>query len=210
MKIPKLLYLLIGASTAMLILCSGWLTYSSGGGVTQIYKNATAPFDDKENVGATLSTPGGIVAVKRPYQCGLFWAETRSDKIERFKCSQCHNDEKVRIDRAAEVAHGIIALDHGGREKPLSCFTCHKENERDFLESEKGVKIDMDHSYLLCDQCHFRQAKDWVGGAHGKRISNWAGKRVIKNCTSCHDPHSPLFKRRWPQTYSPPLQKVGR
>jgi cytochrome c2 len=46
-----------------------------------------------------------------------------------------------------------------------------------------------------------------VGGAHGKRISYWAGQRVVKNCTACHDPHSPRFKKRWPVIYSPPLSK---
>jgi hypothetical protein len=30
---------------------------------------------------------------------------------------------------------------------------------------------------------------------------------VVKNCTSCHDPHSPRFKKRWPAIYSPPLSK---
>jgi hypothetical protein len=46
-----------------------------------------------------------------------------------------------------------------------------------------------------------------MGGAHGKRVTNWAGTRVVKSCTSCHDPHSPLFKKRWPKTYSPPIVK---
>jgi hypothetical protein len=205
MKTPKFVHCLIGALTALLILFSGWVTYSSGGGVTQIYKNATAPFVDEKKVDSALSIPDGMVVVKTPYQGGRFWTETRTDKIERFKCSQCHNNNKVNVDRAAEMAHGVIALDHGGQEKPLSCFTCHKEDERDFLESEQDVKVDMDHSYQLCDRCHFRQKKDWVGGAHGKRISNWAGKRVVQNCTSCHNPHSPLFKKRWPKTYSPPF-----
>jgi predicted CXXCH cytochrome family protein len=27
---------------------------------------------------------------------------------------------------------------------------------------------------------------------------------VVKNCTACHDPHSPRFQKRWPVTYSPP------
>ena len=109
--------------------------------------------------------------------------------------------------RAAEIAHGDIILDHGGQDKPLSCYTCHKKDERDFLVTEEGSKMDMDHSYQMCGQCHFRQKKDWVGGAHGKRVSYWTGTRVVKPCTSCHDPHSPHFEKQWPKTYSPPLFK---
>ena len=190
---------------AVLILFSGWVTCADPGGITRIYRNAVAPFDDEEEVGSTLSIPTDVVVVQGPYQGGRFWTETRKDKIERFKCSQCHNNQKVTVNRASEMAHGAMASDHGGQERPLSCFTCHKEDELDFLESEKGLKIDMDHSYQLCGECHFREKKDWAGGAHGKRVANWAGKRVVQNCTSCHDPHSPLFRKRWPKTYSPPL-----
>ena len=46
-----------------------------------------------------------------------------------------------------------------------------------------------------------------VGGAHGKRLSYWAGQRVVTNCASCHNPHSPRFEKRWPVTYSPPYKK---
>ena len=198
---------LIGTLTALLVIFSGRAVYSGEGGVTQIYKNATAPFDDGKKVAASLSVPDRMVLVETRYRGNPFWTETRKDKVERFKCSQCHNNKTVAIKGAAEMAHGVIVLDHGSQERPLSCFTCHKEDARDFFEPEAGVKVDMDHSYQLCGQCHFRQKKDWVGGAHGKRISHWVGKRVVKNCTSCHDPHAPLFKKRWPATYSPPFKK---
>ena len=207
METPRFKKCLMGTLSALLVFFSVWAAYSGEGGVTQIYKTAAASFDDEKKVDSSLPVPDDIVLAETRHQGGPFWTETRKDKIERFKCSQCHNNKKVTIQRAAEMAHGVIALDHGSPEKPLSCFTCHKEDERDFLEPEQGVKVDMDHSYQLCGQCHFRQKKDWVGGAHGKRISNWAGKRLIKNCTSCHDPHSPLFKKRWPKTYSPPFKK---
>ncbi len=207
MKTPTFKPGLIGTLTALLVIFSGWAVYSGEEGVTQIYKNATAPFDDEKKVDASLSAPDRMVLVETRYRRKPFWTETRKDKLERFKCGQCHNNKTVAIKGAAEMAHGVIVLEHGSQERPLSCFTCHKEDARDFLEPEAGVKVDMDHSYQLCGRCHFRQKKDWVGGAHGKRISYWAGKRVIKNCTSCHDPHSPLFKKRWPATYSPPFKK---
>ena len=124
-----------------------------------------------------------------------------------YKCSQCHNNQPVSIANAAKTAHGRIALDHGSPEKPLACFTCHDRESRDLLVTEGGERVDMDHSYQLCGQCHFRQKKDWVGGAHGKRITYWAGERVVQSCASCHDPHSPHFKKRWPVTYSSPTAK---
>jgi hypothetical protein len=177
------------------------------GGVTQIYKNATEPFDDRKKVNAAIGLPKDVVLVQTRYQGGRFWTESRKNKIERFKCSQCHNNKRVNQVKAAEIAHGEIILKHGAEDKPLSCYTCHKKDARDFLVTEAGTEIDMDHSYQMCGQCHFRQKKDWAGGAHGKRIAHWAGQRVVKNCTSCHDPHSPHFEKRWPKIYSRPLKK---
>ncbi len=198
---------LFGAVAILLIIFAGWAAHSGQGGVTQVYKNANTPFDDEKYVQSVLELPDDTVLVRSRYQGGFFRTETRKDKIERFKCSQCHNNQSVHVAQAAEVAHGDILLDHGGREKPLSCFTCHNMEDRDSLETEAGVKVDMDHSYQMCAQCHFRQLKDWVGGAHGKRVSYWAGNRVVQSCVSCHNPHSPRFKKRWPVTYSPPYQK---
>lgn len=205
MNTPIFKKCLLGILSAILVICTGLSVYSDQGGVVQTYKNAIAPFDD-ERIDAGLSLPENIVRVKSRYQGGIFWTETRKDMMARFKCSQCHNNKSVTVERAAEMAHGAIDLVHGGQIKPLSCFTCHKEDERDFLETEKGVKVDMDHSYELCGQCHFREKKDWVGGAHGKRVTYWAGRRIVKNCASCHDPHSPHFEKQWPKTYSPPYK----
>jgi hypothetical protein len=182
-------------------------TASAGeSGVTRKYKNATAPFDDTQVRGAG-ALPANTVPVKHRYQGGRFWTETRKDKIERFKCSQCHNNKPVTIANAAKIAHGTIVLDHGDKEKQLSCFTCHNREDRNLLNTESGELVDMDHSYELCGQCHFRQKKDWVGGAHGKRVGYWAGKRVVKSCTACHNPHAPRFEKRWPVTYSSPTAK---
>jgi len=194
---------------AFVFIFSGWKGHAGQGAVVQTIKKATAPFNDEERVDPVLPLPRDTVLVKAKYQGGRFWTETRKDKIERFKCSQCHNNKDVKVARAAKMAHGDIVLVHGGKQKPLYCFTCHKQDELDFLVTEKGLKVDMDHSYQMCGHCHFRQKKDWVGGAHGKRVSYWAGKRVVKNCTSCHDPHAPHFEKRWPKTYSRPLSKQG-
>jgi len=206
MKTPSFKNCLIGILPALLVIFSGWFAYSGQGGVVQTIKKATASFNDEKKVDSVLPFSEHTVLVKEKYQGGLFWTQTRKDKVKRYKCSECHNNKEVKIAQAAEMAHGDIVQVHGGKE-PLACFTCHKKDERDFLVTEKGTKVDMDHVYQMCSQCHFRQQKDWVGGAHGKRISYWAGQRVVKNCTSCHDPHSPRFEKRWPKTYSLPLSK---
>ena len=208
MKTPIFKNCLWGVLPVLLLILAAGLAYSLEGGVVQTYKNATAPFDAEKQVDASLSLPISSVLVTERYQGGRFRTESRKDKIQRFKCSQCHNNKPVRVENAAEIAHGEVVLNHGSQARPLSCYTCHKKDERDFLVTEQGTKIDMDHSYQMCGQCHFRQKKDWVGGAHGKRISFWAGPRVVKNCTGCHDPHSPRFKKRWPVIYSPPLSKT--
>lgn len=189
----------------LFIVLPGIVTYAGQDGVVQTFKSAIATVDDAKDLNLNPVLPIDTVQVNTRYQGGPFETETRKNRIERFRCTECHNNKDVKIAKAAKIAHGKIVLDHGGEDKPLSCFTCHKEDERDYLTSEKGFKIDMDHSYRMCGQCHFRQKKDWVGGAHGKRISYWAGKRVVQNCTTCHDPHSPLFEKRWPKTYSPPF-----
>jgi hypothetical protein len=209
MKISNCTLPILLALAFLFAVCIPWTVFSDQGGITQTIKNAIAPFNERTEVTATDALPISTVLVGMRYHGKSFWTETRKDQIERFQCAQCHkNDQaKVTVIGAAAMAHGNIFLDHGGKDRPLSCFTCHSEKSRDFLITEKKEMLDMDHSYRLCGQCHFRQEKDWLGGAHGKRVANWAGKRVVKNCTGCHDPHSPLFKKQWPKTYSPPSTK---
>ncbi len=196
----------LGILAAILFILMGSTAHSDKSGVVQIIKNATAPFDNRK-VDSVPPIPKATVLSKVPYQGGRFWVEKRKEQIDRFNCSQCHNNQDVSIANAVETAHGDIKLDHGDKDKLLACFTCHDKENRDVLVSEQDIKVDMDHSYLLCGQCHFRQKNDWVGGAHGKRVSWWTGERVVKNCTACHNPHAPRFEKRWPKTYSRPFKQ---
>ncbi|HKJ64739.1 MAG TPA: hypothetical protein VJ969_05020 [Desulfopila sp.] len=147
------------------------------------------------------------VLAKDQFNGRPFRVLTRKNEINRFKCSNCHTDKAVAVNQGVELTHGSISLNHGREGQALACIDCHHPEERDYLWDKKGEKIDFDHSYQLCGHCHFRQKRDWLGGAHGKRVANWAGERVIYNCASCHDPHSPRFEKRYPATYSPPLDR---
>lgn len=195
-----------GTICLFLILSPAATVFSSSYGIMErikTFQDKQAPADQVE---PHIPVPVNAIEVKARYQGGRFYTETRKDRITRFKCSGCHTNEPVKIRDAAAMSHADIQVDHGEKGTPLSCNTCHNPDKRDYLQTHKDDKIDMNHVYNLCGECHFRQKKDWIGGAHGKRISHWAGERVVKNCTSCHNPHTPLFKKRWPKIYSVPLQ----
>ncbi len=189
------------------ILLFAVFAFSSSSGVNEKIKQAKDPYDNLME--PPIPIPANTVKVLIPYQGGDFYTETRKDKIERFQCTSCHGNKEVMIKNAAKISHADTIIVHGGKSGPLDCNTCHSTENRDFLNTSKEKEIDMDHVYTLCGECHFRQKKDWIGGAHGKSVSHWAGERVVKNCTSCHNPHSPRFEKRYPATYSPPLKQTG-
>ncbi|MEN8140116.1 MAG: hypothetical protein ABFR97_02730 [Thermodesulfobacteriota bacterium] len=150
--------------------------------------------------------PLKTVLAKDSYQGGDFRVLARKGAISRYRCSVCHTDKAApQVKDGVLFSHADIELNHGRGVEKLACIECHDEKNRDLLSDAQGQKIDFDHSYQLCGQCHFRQKRDWLGGAHGKREGFWAGERLIHNCTSCHNPHSPAFKSKLPETYSLPL-----
>jgi hypothetical protein len=186
----------------MLLALPGCENASSHQGVMDIIKNANTPLERSE--ASSSIPPQPLVLAQSSYQGGAFYTQTRKDKMERFQCSSCHIGEGMPVNEAKEAAHGDIILQHGTVKDTDACDTCHHLTDRDYLLTQNAMKVDFNHSYQLCGNCHFRQKKDWIGGAHGKRVQNWAGKRVVQNCTSCHNPHSPLFAKRWPATFSLP------
>ncbi len=167
-------------------------------------KEVDEPFDNR-SVSQVQPVVQLTVLAKEKYQGGTFRVLARKQDIERYKCSSCHNAKEVLGKNAFELTHGNVVINHGQEGTALGCIDCHHPEDLDSLEDKKGRKIDFDHSYQLCGQCHFRQKRDWLGGAHGKRVSYWAGDRVVYNCTTCHDPHAPKFAKRFPATYSVPL-----
>ena len=206
MKIPIRQFIrpLLIASLFLLIYGIASTAAASESAFIDTVKNSDASFDE-HSVTQVQPVIDKTVLAKEQYQGGSFRVLARKQEIERYKCTSCHTGKNVLVNNAQELTHGDIIINHGKEGNELGCVDCHHPEDRDFLEDKKGRKIDFDHSYQLCGQCHFRQKRDWLGGAHGKRVSYWAGDRVVYNCASCHDPHSPRFEKRFPATYSVPL-----
>lgn len=83
----------------------------------------------------------------------------------------------------------------------MDCRSCHDATDLGVLRLNDGTSVGFDHAYRVCAQCHFEQGRDWIGGAHGKRLAAWTGTRVILSCPACHNPHAPRIESRWPVTY---------
>ncbi|MCV9385961.1 hypothetical protein [Reichenbachiella ulvae] len=122
---------------------------------------------------------------------------TRTEHMTSFPCSSCHTSVPKKLDNKDADAHWNIKLNHA-TDLVMDCRTCHNLDEPDQLTSLGKRPIEFNHSYQQCAQCHSSQAKEWLGGAHGKRVGGWVKPRTINNCVSCHNPHNPKIQSRWP------------
>jgi hypothetical protein len=129
-----------------------------------------------------------------------FFVVARTPAIETYPCSTCHTlpVERMRGPAgSAKRAHWDVTLRHAPP-AVMSCGTCHTPDTPGTLHTLQRTKVDLDHSYQVCAQCHARPADDWASGAHGKRVGGWAPPRVVLACSQCHDPHQPRWDTRWP------------
>lgn len=115
-----------------------------------------------------------------------------------YPCENCHrwrnHDSTPRVLKAP---HDNFRLAHGLHGKgQFWCSSCHDERDPALLKTLEGEYVEFDEAYIICSQCHVRQARDWTYGAHGKRVGNWKGQRQVYNCTACHYQHGPAFKPR--------------
>lgn len=148
----------------------------------------------------------GIKSVKTQWpKTADFSVETRHDKLTIRNCTECHQGQ--RVSRSADFkgrkaqsrrAHWNIKLEHA-EAQIMNCKTCHSKSDVSRLQLLGGQSVEINHAYKNCRQCHSSQAKDWAGGAHGKRVKTWAGRRIVYNCTGCHNPHKPRLEKRWPK-----------
>lgn len=136
-----------------------------------------------------------------------FYISERKSQITSYSCSECHNQpiKLLKDTQVGKKAHWDIVLNHANKET-MNCNTCHAKDNMNELRSITNKAIDLNLSHKLCSQCHQKEGKDWVGGAHGKQIGGWAPPRLSQTCTGCHNPHSPSFEKRWPAQFN--TQKV--
>ena len=134
--------------------------------------------------------------------------ELRRRPIGQYPCTSCHLGRKVVMaPRRNADAHDVIQPVPPA-ETGAVCSTCHAADNVELLRLKEGGRASLDQAYRLCAQCHFQQVDAWAGGAHGKRLDGWEGRRVVMGCGDCHDPHKPAVEPRVP--FRPPqLERAG-
>ena len=161
-------------------------------------KHAHATPIDTDNV---LDTAAFVRVHSSIVNENAFFTENRSSKITSFPCQNCHSISLESMQQVAgnqtQKAHWDIEIMHAGT-SVMNCLTCHNPKDMNTLKSISGEPILMDRSFEMCSQCHSTQHNDWLGGAHGKRITGWKESRVAKTCVNCHNPHKPQIITRWP------------
>ncbi len=127
----------------------------------------------------------------------------RKDELFFYPCDQCHATMEPNPEIRSLSAVHDSTLEHGrGR---IWCTSCHDLENRNYLKTLLGELVDIDQAHLVCGGCHANRHKDWIYGAHGKRVANWQGERTLYNCAHCHNPHSPAIKARAPKA-APPVR----
>jgi hypothetical protein len=123
---------------------------------------------------------------------------TRAPDLGQFPCTSCHLGRAIVLaDDRRKDAHQNIQAVHPVQTGGV-CSTCHAGDNVELLALKSGERATLDHTYRLCAQCHFSQAEAWAGGAHGKRLDGWQGRRIVMGCADCHDPHKPAVQPRIP------------
>lgn len=133
-----------------------------------------------------------------PSASGGITVEPRQRLLPTFPCSRCHEDRAPdpRERRLVEF-HAQKVLEHG-TEKGW-CYRCHTKDNIDQLHLLDGTLVGFDEAYELCGGCHGDKLRDWKAGIHGLTTGYWAGERLRRSCTYCHDPHNPHFPAMTPE-----------
>lgn len=132
-----------------------------------------------------------------------FFTRKRTNHLDSFPCSECHGEQEPATgsgewESRDRKAHWDIEMDHGTKSE-LECSDCHGAEKNNSLQNLRGKRTSFNRPDRVCSTCHDRETTDWIGGSHGKQYKKWKGRRIIYNCTSCHDPHKPSFPTRRPE-----------
>ncbi len=125
-----------------------------------------------------------------------FDVRLRTPRVTSYPCASCH-ERPVTAGSRADAEHADVRSVHPS-EVAERCETCHAPADPARLTLQTGETASLDEAYRLCAQCHFSQTDAWAGGAHGKRLVGWQGRRVVMSCTECHDPHAPVLSQQIP------------
>lgn len=160
----------------------------------------TAAFDSSATVpGAALADLYGQVRKVSHWDSArgdTLWFQDRRPEIRQYPCAECHAAQgPAKGDRRAHFGLDLVHADPS----VMECATCHGDGMKsNSLATLAGKPVPFELSFQVCSQCHFQQARDVIGGAHGKRLLGWQGPRIIQNCAACHNPHAPALPSRWP------------
>ncbi|MEK6543293.1 MAG: hypothetical protein AABZ44_02535 [Elusimicrobiota bacterium] len=116
--------------------------------------------------------------------------------FESVPCQSCHEgkEQLQGNPKGVGVFHESIELKHGRNQH---CFNCHHRLQPAEFSNFDGEQIGLANIELLCSRCHGTTYRDWLMGAHGRRIGFWdkaKGTQQLTVCIACHDPHWPIFK----------------
>ncbi|MBF0273149.1 MAG: hypothetical protein HQL98_13955 [Magnetococcales bacterium] len=119
---------------------------------------------------------------------------TEVQSVGQTSTKECHSCHEWRQSnptrRTLKFPHKAITLHHGPN---LWCLDCHQSATPERLVLPEGNSASFQEVYRLCGMCHGRQLKEWRVGVHGKRADFWDGPRILWRCTTCHNPHAPIF-----------------
>ena len=123
--------------------------------------------------------------------------------VEEFDCYACHEKGKepvIKIGPDLQVIipeeHKDLQLRHGRFNRNANCYNCHDPKKLDQLRTKDGKTLTFSESTRLCASCHGPTYRDWEVGIHGRLNGYWdrqRGEATKKDCTSCHNPHAPMF-----------------
>jgi hypothetical protein len=163
--------------------------------------------------GHQAANPARVIDGHAPFaDAPAFKVVTRKKDPDMHPCGECHEwTESDLKARELKEPHDNFRLQHGLHGKgEFWCFTCHHLKGKGGLRTLEGVRLPFDEAYVVCAQCHSQETRDWVFGAHGKRVGGWEGERVVLNCTVCHYQHSPAIGARVPQPPPPVRRGLAR
>ncbi len=129
--------------------------------------------------------------------------ESTTDMIA---CIDCHKGLKVNTKmRPLTQTHKEFVFNHPGFDKQNRwCYYCHSTGAFDKLTMEDGRILDYKESYLICQQCHLQNSREWELGIHGRISGEWAGAKQTMSCVNCHNSHTPAIQAREPK--KPPFK----